>query len=376
VSKQLRDADASGFIRIGDKVQIRPRGKRGIYIAEFFHDGQHRRRSLKTARLDLAHKRAIALEADLAGGEYKARPKLVALAAAQDDFLAVKRGEGIARKTEIKYGDWLDAFVAFAATRDVRFLQQCTPALFEQFRAERQKGQSPKSMETGLTIVKQFFNFFSGRGRDVFAVSPVARCKVPAAYVHPQFTPTLDQVNAILGAAKGDRRLQFAVAAFTGLREEEIAMLAPSSVDLTGGWVHVKARMGWVPKTRQARKVPVHPRLAAILAEVCGAADRPYYFCAPPSKQYRKCDHHLNVRQVNEDLQRVAKSLGIPTGRKANGLVFHSLRHFFETQAVDSGVPQFVVDAWMGHSSGGTMGRLYYGLTDAKSQAYMGQVKF
>ena len=66
-----------------------------------------------------------------------------------------------------------------------------------------------------------------------------------------------------------------------------------------------------------------------------------------------------------------------PGGRaKRDGLVIHSLRHYFETTAVDSGVPQFVVDSWMGHAGAAVMGRNYYGLTETKSQDYMGQVKF
>ena len=72
----------------------------------------------------------------------------------------------------------------------------------------------------------------------------------------------------------------------------------------------------------------------------------------------------------------MAERLGIPTGRKNNGLTLHSLRHYFETQCVDAGVPQFVVDAWMGHAGHALMGRAYYGLNGAKSQAFMRQVKF
>jgi integrase len=52
------------------------------------------------------------------------------------------------------------------------------------------------------------------------------------------------------------------------------------------------------------------------------------------------------------------------------------LQSLLETQCVDSGIPQFVIDAWMGHTGKRSMGRTYYGLTDAKSQEYMGQVKF
>jgi integrase len=79
---------------------------------------------------------------------------------------------------------------------------------------------------------------------------------------------------------------------------------------------------------------------------------------------------------MNEDLQTLDKALGIQTGRKNTGLVVHSLRHFFETQCVDSGVPQFAVDAWMGHASHSAMGRHYYGQTDVKSVEQMNSVKF
>src|SRR4051812_42436012 len=117
-----------------------------------------------------------------------------------------------------------------------------------------------------------------------------------------------------------------------------------------------------MPKTHEARKIPIHPRLAKILAAgkswsssaaakagAAAASSRPYFFCASPSPKFPSGGHHINTKHMNDDLQKLAKSLGIRVGRKNDGLVVHSLRHFFETQAVDAGVPQFVVDAWMGH---------------------------
>jgi integrase len=160
-------------------------------------------------------------------------------------------------------------------------------------------------------------------------------------------------------------------------RAQELQMLAPRGVDNKHGWIHVAGREGWTPKTLQARKIPVHPRLDALLLDESTAAGaRPYYFCAPPSPKYLEGGHFINVKHLNEDLQKLAKTLRIPTGRKSNGLTLHAMRHYFETQCVDSGVPQFVVDAWMGHAGHASMGRAYYGLNDAKSQAYMKQVKF
>ena len=53
-------------------MRIRHRGKRGIYTAEFGHNGQHQKRSLRTADQRVARRRAVELEAELASGEYAA----------------------------------------------------------------------------------------------------------------------------------------------------------------------------------------------------------------------------------------------------------------------------------------------------------------
>jgi integrase len=106
------------------------------------------------------------------------------------------------------------------------------------------------------------------------------------------------------------------------------------------------------------------------------SSNRSYFFTAPPSSKYPDGDHHVNPRDLNESLKILAASLNFTVGRKANGLVFHSLRHYFETQCVNASVPQFVVDRWMGHAGQRSMGKVYYGLTDPKSQEFMSQVKF
>ena len=68
--------------------------------------------------------------------------------------------------------------------------------------------------------------------------------------------------------------------------------------------------------------------------------------------------------------------MGLPVGLKENGYTIHSLRHFFETFAVNSRIPQPVVDAWMGHQGVRSMGKVYYELADAESQRFMGEVPF
>ena len=54
----------------------------------------------------------------------------------------------------------------------------------------------------------------------------------------------------------------------------------------------------------------------------------------------------------------------------------HSLRHFFETFTVNEGIPQRVVDTWLGHRSDRSMAAVYYRLKDEDSQKFMAKVPF
>ena len=79
---------------------------------------------------------------------------------------------------------------------------------------------------------------------------------------------------------------------------------------------------------------------------------------------------------MNERFQGVASRLGMPIGRNNGGYVIHSFRHFFERLCVNAGIPQRVIDTWLGHRSDKSMGSVYYSLADDESQAFMMKVPF
>ncbi len=361
-------------IRIGDRISICRRGRRGIYAAEFSRHGRHIRRSLRTSNQKIARQRAIKLEADLAGGEYAAPAKPVLVADAKQQFIAAMKAADRAKKTIVAYESECAVLVEFLHSKGVRMLTQITPQHFLAYRAFRKTHLAQKTLYTRLIIIKTFFNWCCGGGA-LLDKNPFRQCRVARPYISPKFSPTLDQVNSILTKATNPRLAQFAALAFTGLRVGELSMLRPGDVDLTRGWIRVVGREGWKPKTREARKVPIHPRLQQILhqydASLKDSAARAYFF----SDKVDGSDP-INVRTINVELQGLAKSLSIPVSRNKNGLVVHSFRHYFETQCVDSGVPQFVVDQWMGHRGNALMGATYYGHSDEKSVRFMSQVKF
>jgi hypothetical protein len=103
--------------RVGEKVYVSIRGKTGKYVAEFWHHDQHCRRALGTRNRVEAKRRALLIEADLQRGQYASPQAEVRVADAIQDYLQVKRGEGKAHKTLLKYEQWCSAFQQFLLIR-------------------------------------------------------------------------------------------------------------------------------------------------------------------------------------------------------------------------------------------------------------------
>ena len=80
-------------IQVGQFTTVFRRGKKGTYTADFHHDGEHCRRSLRTSNLKVARQRAIELERESLDGTFgrtkgadNAAPTSIRQAA--DEFLA------------------------------------------------------------------------------------------------------------------------------------------------------------------------------------------------------------------------------------------------------------------------------------------------
>lgn len=191
----------------------------------------------------------------------------------------------------------------------------------------------------------------------------------------PRPGPDLAQVERLLAAAPAALRVRLAVLAFTGMRSGERRALRPADLDLAGGWIHIRSGDGAPTKTKASRKVPVHPRLRAEPA--ASAASRgPWLFTAAPSRKYPAGGRPICTKKLNAAFLRLLERLDLPRGRDGGGFTIHSLRHFMETLCVNSGIPQRVIDTWLGHRSDRSMAAVYYRLSDADPQAFMAKVPF
>lgn len=91
---------------------------------------------------------------------------------------------------------------------------------------------------------------------------------------------------------------------------------------------------------------------------------------------YLDGSHYINTKDLNDFFLKILTKLKFPTGRR-DGFTNHSLRHFMRTFAVNAGVPERVVDLWLGHASDGrSVPSTYYHLTDEASQQFVRKVPF
>jgi integrase len=359
-------------IRVGDRVTIYPRGAKKIWVADFWQDGMHKKQSLKTSNKKVAVERATQLAAELIGGTYRGAPPPVLVTRAVADYIACLETERRARRTVVKYRGVFDLFAAHLAQHKVTQLAHVTAAHVDRFRAERSRVMHAKTVYCEGVIVKQLFKW--ARSRKLIAENPLTDIKLNKPPLEPKPAPSFKEVNKLLGTATEPMRAQLAVLALTGMRSGELQRLRPEDVDLAGGWIHIRSRAGAETKTRESRKVPIHPRLRAVL-EALPRRSRPWLFTAAPSAQSPAGDNQFSTKRLSDQFRRLVSSLGLPVGR-ANGYVVHSLRHFFETFAVNAGIPQRAVDTWLGHRSDRSMGAVYYRLSDEDSRAFMSKVPF
>jgi integrase len=359
--------------QVSDRVDIYPRGKKRIYVADFFDGGVHRRKSLRTANKKVAKDRALTIAANLARGQYQSAPEAVAVALAADQYLSYLTTENRAKKTLVKYAGVFKNFTMFLTRNGVTKLGQVTALHFDKFRAQRTGVKHPKTLYTEGVILKQLFRW--AKTRKLVAENPLADVKLHKPKPGSKPDLSLAQVDQLLAAADEVLRPRLAVLAITGVRAGELRRLRREDIDLDGNWIHVRSRVGEETKNRKSRKIPVHPRLLPILERALRQAG-PYLFTVGPSRKYPEGGRPLNLKRLNEQFVRLAKQLGLPVGRRAGGVVVHTLRHFFKSFAVNAGrVPDRAVDEWMGHKDHSTPG-IYYRLPDSDSQAFMKEVPF
>lgn len=159
-----------------------------------------------------------------------------------------------------------------------------------------------------------------------------------------------EELLTVLAAAPSTRCARvMAFAAYAGLRHTEILRLTAADVDLGARMIRVRGKVGWTPKNRHERDVPIGPSLLpyaeAAMAEGGEARD-------PETGQFWlfASRRHFGAALIGIDheVRRAFAAAGIYPERKPG---LHMLRRTFATRLAERGVPLPVIRDLMGHAS-------------------------
>lgn len=154
------------------------------------------------------------------------------------------------------------------------------------------------------------------------------------------------EVAKILGAAPGQYKALFTLAAETGMRAGELYGLKVEDVDWSRSIVHVRRSM-WngkaqTPKTSNAyRAIDVQPYVTEMLAKHLLAEKREtgLVFMSRRHTPLRNC------LVLNKHLHPLLRKLNIPRGG------MHAFRHFRVSFLVQNETPLEIIKRWIGHGS-------------------------
>lgn len=152
-----------------------------------------------------------------------------------------------------------------------------------------------------------------------------------------------DEFDALMEHAKGHTRQIIAMGYYTGMRKGEILALTWNKVDMQNRLIKLEEED---TKDKEARKIPICRELYKMLQSMPNRL-----------KEYDKDNHVFQfngkpIKDIRNGLRKACKAAGISYGRfKEGGLIFHDLRHTFNTYMRKAGVSESVIMEITGHST-------------------------
>lgn len=151
------------------------------------------------------------------------------------------------------------------------------------------------------------------------------------------------QADAIRTNQPQDVSTIFTMGALTGMRLGEICNLTwdQFAEDAEGNVMVLLKAEG--TKTKKARQVPVHPVVAEMISGLSRKGD--FVFPSPWD-----CGKAVRLERIRLRLKTACKKAGVDYGMEG-GMTFHDTRKLFATRTHQAGVPQFVVQKVLGHTT-------------------------
>lgn len=239
------------------------------------------------------------------------------------------------RREKSLFKEWIDPTIGSLPLKQIgRFnIEQIKKKMHD-------KGQSPRSIQYMIAVVRQVFHHARGIGK-YEGPAPTAEVKKPKFDNRRMRFLSHDEVNLLLPALKKKSELVHDMALFSlhcGLRFNEIASLAWSDIDTNRGILTIRNS-----KNGRTRAAYMTDAVRAILEGMRRGNNNELVFQAKGGKK---------IDRVSRSFDRVVDALGLNKGitDPRQRVVFHTLRHTYASWLVEGGVDLYVVKELLGHS--------------------------
>jgi integrase len=220
-------------------------------------------------------------------------------------------------------------------------LKQITKARIEDYRAERLKTVSPRTVNIEINCLMAMLRHAIDRDELEEDYLPKIK-KLQEAHGRVRFL-TRDEIAAIREAAHAhspEMEAYVLLMLFAGLRSGEALSLRWEDIDFGQKVLYITARADWKPKSGKGRVIPIpkdlHAFLGARQPEIPDAVLVVY--------------GHNTPYMLKRRFQAVVIAANLPTsGEKA--VTAHVLRHTYASYLVMRGVPLYTVSGLLGHST-------------------------
>jgi integrase len=261
-----------------------------------------------------------------------------------DQWLAGQRGT-IEEKTFVRYEQVLRDFKETLGPRGTDPLRRLNREAFSGHRDRLlAEGCSPTTTNHAF---KTLADVFADALKDRLIESNFAKLKALKADKPGRVGFTRDQVQALLGASKGDEFGWVLILSLSGQRMGDVARLTWRQIDLEQAVIRFRQQKGDKPLS-----MPIHPQVMDFL--LTRAGDDPNAFVFPTladkrgpalSKLFTKL---MDTARIASPVVRERTGA---RGRTTRELSCHSLRHFFNNQLANGDVSQEFRQKLIGHTS-------------------------
>jgi integrase len=279
--------------------------------------------------------------------------------AAVADFLEFTKNKK-RPNTYKRYRAVLNHFRAFA--KPYTQVGAITPADIDAYRDERLaeknargKPISPRGVNYEVATIRSFY-YYLQKFRDPSLSNPAARLKPLAVTKTVVDTYDEAELEKFFQACTKEEQAIFKTFYYTGLREQELAHLHWSDLNLVKGILVVRAKPeeGFIPKDWEEREIPLHPRLVTALKEL--------------PRRHAKLVFSTLKGNPNGHLLRMLKQI-VERAKLRDRWYLHKFRKTFATRALEKGGDIRTVQALLGHKNITTTARYLSTSTDKMREA-------